>query len=643
MPTPFQTALAAVTARRGWAEKQLLFSRMRSEGLRRRRKPYPGAADLHHPLLARSIAKLKPFYFNTVLGGERVAEFVALNAEAGAATGSAADYFNFQVRERSNFELELLLLIEWMLLHNRAVLRVSWDARENALRFHAVDPMLFLAPAQESVACDALDWFVEIQQLTRAQYEADPRLLQGEELLKRITGGQEQSDLCQKAQETAAREGITYSTDTDTILVWNHHTRTLNGWTVSTYSPAMPETPLRAPYQLPYRFNGRPVCNYVAFSYDVIARSWYSGGGVGEAMAPFEAWACKLWNSKADAMDFSGKPLFSVEGEVRNLANIQFRPGEVLPQGMQAVQMPTPPISFDQEMLQTERIAEESIHMPDAGVPSSDPSRTKATATEIDFRRALAGQGVDLKGRIFKMSLAKLLRAAWAVLVWKQPEDTAYLMAGEMKTLPQQALADVYSVGPSGATDNWNRTARFQKATQRLQMFNGDPTIDQDALRRGVLEADDPKLVRELFIGSGTKAATEAEDEAIEVSIMMQGWPAVVLPNEDHATRIKVLFGKLQQMAMTGAPADPIAIQRLQQHLATHVQMLAQTNPSLAKQIVAAATTLDPGAQAAGQPPGAPAAPTATGNTAPPELMPGAPPTTLQQAPPTGLTPSTFP
>jgi hypothetical protein len=58
-----------------------------------------------------------------------------------------------------------------------------------------------------------------------------------------------------------------------------------------------------------------------------------------------------------------------------------------------------------------------------------------------------------------------------------------------------------------------------------------------------------------------------------------------VLPGEDHATRILVDLGWLQKQGQIGAPVDPVARQRVQEHMMVHWQYLKQTNPTAAKEL----------------------------------------------------------
>ena len=75
----------------------------------------------------------------------------------------------------------------------------------------------------------------------------------------------------------------------------------------------------------------------------------------------------------------------------------------------------------------------------------------------------------------------------------------------------------------------------------------------------------------------------EAEDEAMEIVILTDGFPASVKPGEDHLTRIKVLMGWIQKQGMQRKPVDPVAKQRIHQHLIEHLKFLQQLNPQAYK------------------------------------------------------------
>jgi hypothetical protein len=153
-----------------------------------------------------------------------------------------------------------------------------------------------------------------------------------------------------------------------------------------------------------------------------------------------------------------------------------------------------------------------------------------------------------------------------------------------LKELPAQALHDEYLVIPTGGPAN--KMEKIQRAGQRYEAFKGAPNIDQDELAKDVIAADDSRMVKRLLIPMNQKQATEAYQEDVEIGVLSMGRPVPVLPNQDHATRIMELVGYLHKQSVTGAQADPIASQRIQEHLAEHFKVLKELQPQAARALL---------------------------------------------------------
>lgn len=582
-------AAEIISGRGVWEQKQRLYYAMRHDGLRRRNKPFPTASDAHFPLIDMQIRKYKPFWLGQALAADRLATFIAQRDQLGPVTESAADYFDFELKNRTDFTRKLRVSNDYMLLTGRGILKAYVDPFDDyRIIFEAINPVLILMPDVANDFGDA-EMFTHVKHLTVGQYKRDRRFNQDPALIRRIKG-QKDIKLAQFWQDKELREGITHSKADDIIVIWETVVKTPGGWTVHTYSPQQIDEPLRTPHGIPYKFQGKPSLPYFSFVMEVKDEGWYAPRGVAELCAPFETYATKLWNEKADAMTFGNRPVFTSEKEIPNTANIRWAPGEIIPGMIQAVQMPQPAFSFDQEINFSRATSEQLIMMPDFGISQGGPVQggggdRPRTATENNRIAQLQTVGTNDNGLIFQEDLAKLYRHVWGLMLQFKKAQMAYLAGEQLKTLPVQALHDEYLIMPGGATDEWDRQRRQQKAERRMMMYRGAPNVNQDELVRSSLAADDPRFALKVFIPTAQKAGSEAEDEATEIGIMLLGFPAQVLPQEDHVTRIHVLLGFLQKQGMTGAPVDPIARQRIQEHLVMHWQMLKQTQPQAAAQL----------------------------------------------------------
>lgn len=588
MKQKFEAAHKLMTDRLQWETKQRIYSIMRHDGLRRRNKPFPTAADSHFPAIDMAIRKQKPFWLGQIMAGNRLASFVSMKEQAETLAEAAADYFHFRVFQRSTFIQKMRVVCDTMLLRGRGILKVTTDPFDNhELVCEAVDPMFFLMPDGANDIEDA-DEFVHIQHWTVGRYKNNRRFDQNPDTIRQIKGTNSTESLVLYVRDKQLREGITHTADANKIVLWEHWTKTGNGWVVNTYSPQNPDLKIRDTFHCAYKCNGKVSLPFFSFSAEIKDEGWYSPRGLGELLAPVEAYLTKLWNEKADAMTFSNRPVLTSDGEIPNVANLRWQPGEIIPMNIRGVQVPAPPFSYDSEMMFARSIGEQQAMTPDFGITNEDGGRSSArTATENERISALQSAGMNDNAMMFRDSLTKVYRHIWGLLVQFKGDEFSYYAAEKVGQLPEQALHDSYIIFPDGSPDGWNRQKRLQVAMGRIQAFAGNPNVSMEELTKEALAADDPRIAVKAFIPTNQKAASEAEDEATEILLLEEGFPAAVLPGEDHATRIMVLVGWLQKQGQQGVPVDPVAIQRIHQHLAVHFQWLQKTNPDAAKQLAA--------------------------------------------------------
>jgi hypothetical protein len=347
---------------------------------------------------------------------------------------------------------------------------------------------------------------------------------------------------------------------------------------------------IRQPFGCPYKIGGDVSLPFFSFPAEVKDDGWYSPRGLGELLAPVEQYLTKLWNEKADAMTFSNRPVLTADGEIPNVANLRWQPGEIIPMNIKGVPMSPPPYSYDSELQFAASIGEQQAMTPDFGIMNAGDAAQGSkprTATENERISALQSAGMNDNAMMFRDCLTKCYRHIWGLLVQFAGDDFSYYAAGSVGTLPESALHDAYLIFPDGSPDGWNSQKRTQKAIARIQAYQGNPNVSMEELTKEALNADDPRLALKAFIPSNQKANSEAEDEAVEILVLQEGYPAAVMPGEDHATRILVDLGWLQKQNQAGVPVDPVARQRVQEHMFVHYQWLKKTDPDAAKQLLA--------------------------------------------------------
>lgn len=582
---------AAVTARSTWENRQTTWYQMRHDGLRRRNKPWPNAADMHYALGDGIIEKLKPTYVSQVYATDTIATFTALSSDFTTYQAGAAQWLDYQLKQESNFEEEIDIAIDMHLERGRCPVKVYWDAEEKQVAFEAIDPIYIIVPPWTAHIRRA-DWIVHVQRYSKEAYKALPDCFKKDEdtIAKLFSGDDTSAQSANYETQRTLREGITKTANKDECILWEIFFRDENRkWCIKTTSPNVNDLELRPTFGLPYArgifAKENPPPPFMEFRFETKQRGIYSPRGVMERIAPEEQSMCKDWNTMKDYQTLTLSPVFYAEQGVPNGANIRMIPGQILPFKLAAVQFPQIPVDLPQAMANTQRIAEERLSAPTIGAGRQVDTAQKKTAAEANLIASIMSQSSDVRSRAFRRQLGELLALTWAILVEYRRDSIDYYFNEELQKLDARAFDGRYRIEPSGSGDNNNRGIVLQKAVSRMQMFKGDPSINQQELTRSVLEADDPRIVKRLLLNQGTQQAEQIEDQAQELSIMLLGFPAEVRPSDDDAGHVQSIMGFMQRRVQLHEPLTPEQMAMIGQHTDQHLGALKKKNPAQFAQV----------------------------------------------------------
>jgi hypothetical protein len=573
-----------ISDRSTWDTRQGMFYDMRHHGLRRKNR-MPWQADAHFPLCSQVIEKIKPLYFQQLYASELLATFVPTVSESSNAinAGLASQWFDYQMKQRSDLERESLRLIDSLCVGGRGVWKVTWDAQRRKLKI-VNRPTMHIIVSSWTEDIETADRIVDVQTYSVESYKRlDPNVYKtDDETVRLITGTgeeEEQSD-SDVRQRRLLREGITHS-NSNRIIIWECWTRQKSGWMCQTLSPLAPEIQIRQPFKCPYQHGLPP---FVTAVYEEKEAGWYSPRGLVEILATFEAECTETLNQKKDCMRLYNNPVFTSERDIPNTANLNVRPGQILPFKVAPVVMREPPINLDQHLVLMRDIGQQLVSVPDFALSDVKNTSDTRSATEINAITAASQQGSDLRMRVFRLGLGRLYRMCWSLLRQYAADDLKMVIDDRVVEVSKDAIADVYRIIPSGSADGVNKQVLYAKAATRFQQFANSPFIKQDELVKSVLEADDAGLVKRLFQDPGQHASDEREDQGVEICVMKNGIPASVSPSDDHLEHIKTIVGYVQVSHSSGQNPTPAEMVLLQQHIAQHLEFLKKTNPQAAKQ-----------------------------------------------------------
>lgn len=557
-----------LNSRKNWEDRQSLYYQMRHDGLPRKFKPWAHAADLHHPLADSMIEKHKPFYYNLIYGTELVATFISLQQQNQQNSVSVSQWFDWNLKQKTNMEISILTMLDFFLMTGIGLIKVFWNEDKKRLCFQSIDPVYFVVPFNTRQFAET-DRACIIQQYSVEAYKRNKQFNQDDAFIKSISGRGEQP---LKTDVKYAREGITYGQKDKEIIIWEIYTRTSeNEWEVSWVSPINQSDYVRKKIKLVYAHKQLPI---IYFQREVKDEGFYSPRGIPELVQHDECYLTKLLNEKADSLTLYNRPIYTSQGAIPNAANLKLMPGQIIPNNLQRVDPGPAPVGFDSEIMLHRQLAEYRVGIPDFGIGQSQGSRENKTATEVQAIGNLMSAGMDMRGRIFRLSLAKMFNQAWALLKQFDNKDLNYWINDQHLSLSDEAISGEYAITPNGSADNINKQLMLQKAVARMQMFSGNPFIQQNELVKSVIEVDDPRLVNRLYIEPVDKNMDQAEEQADEISNMLIGFPSMPSATDDHAIHLSTLTMFIEKRAATRDAITPEQAALMMNHGGAHHQAL---------------------------------------------------------------------
>ncbi len=161
--------MSDLKARIEWERRQAVFYKLRHGGVNRKNPPYPGAANLHFPLCDSIWERMKSFYVQQLYGTDTFASFVSEKPQQDALSTAAACWFDYRLKQKSNFEEKTMAAIDYMGMSGRGVLKLYWSNKYKKLCFESVDPLYFIVPPTANSLEDA-DRVVHVLHMSEDAY-----------------------------------------------------------------------------------------------------------------------------------------------------------------------------------------------------------------------------------------------------------------------------------------------------------------------------------------------------------------------------------------------------------------------------------------------------------------------------------------
>jgi hypothetical protein len=131
--------------------------------------------------------------------------------------------------------------------------------------------------------------------------------------------------------------------------------------------------------------------------------------------------------------------------------------------------------------------------------------------------------------------------------------------------------------------DGYSREREIQKLMQLRQLSQGSPWIVTPEIDRKIIELMDAQWVSDLYQEPKDIQADQQEQQAIENSLMSDGFLPQVKPSDDHLIHLQIEDGFIGWSQQNQRPIPPAQMQTFMQHMQMHIAA-AKQDPQYWKQ-----------------------------------------------------------
>jgi hypothetical protein len=228
-------------------------------------------------------------------------------------------------------------------------------------------------------------------------------------------------------------------------------------------------------------------------------------------------------------------------------------------------------------------MAEQRVGIPDFGVAGPNQPQGNKTATETNVITNVMQQNNDLRARILKGAMTRIFEQAWGLLKQYDRASLDYFWRKQRLTLKDAAMDNKYVLKPNGSVDGYSREREIQKLMQLRQLSQGSPWIVTPEIDKKIIELMDAQWIQDLYQEPPDIQADQQEQQAIENSLMLDGFLPQVKPPDDHLIHLQIEDGFIGWSQQNQRPIPPPLMQTFMQHMQMHIQA-ARSDPQYWKQ-----------------------------------------------------------
>lgn len=572
-------------------------------------KPWPNASNYRRKKADEVIEQKKAFFSQLIHQSQFVANFKALIPINEQYAQLAEAYFDYIVKETTDFEREAIYCLDSGLESGFGYMQVLWDEEKQVPIFKKIDSLYIILPSK-SLHIEDCPWIVNVIQMGKDEAkEKYGKLPNFDQLLARSLSSDStppKNDSGDLENDRYERKGINASTS-NRFVVWEIHYQ----------DPNQPKKLKRmrtiCPDDKNFKFDDDSSYPYTKedgsqeYMIKQFRREWtspdiYSSRGVPEICWEEEIMLTSLARLKHNHMSFSVNPGFRSPGGLTTTStnNIPFGPGYVLPGDLEPIQFPAPPVTLDQETQNIEAVVDRRLNTSSASVQPNtiySGGEGNKTAREVSYKASLQTLAVNYETMSWKKFIRECLRYAWELMI--QPdhrnESLKFYMQNTLQELPPESLNGNYNIVLSWSVDNINKEFNIGQSRQlwmdSMQMQN--PQLVQNTWNAYADQAA-PGQGEKFHVNPEALQADMMETISGEIGKMLAtGFPVRPKENIDHYMAVAQTIQFIQNETQRGTPVPQDRLQLLNQYIVAHREMLKKSNPEQYQQLMQQLNQID--------------------------------------------------
>lgn len=597
----------ALKDREPWEQKCALMRRARY-GLDRpqvQMVPFPRASNVYVPLIDTTIEQKKAYFAAVPYSSSQIVSFTGLSQQSRPHQAQAASYYDFIVKQKTEFEDEYQYAIDNLLEWGNWFIKITYDRKNEVPVYTAIHPLFIICP-WTATSFRKVPWFVHVMQFHKGEFvrkymkyaKGDKEEWKSKlnELYDGIQDTNEDNDQAGMNRDEYDREGISKSAKGGKIVIWEKHYMDKDGnRRIKSLSPDAPDFDFQDDRKYPYHYTTKMVgedgqeieqeqtewmvehCRR-----EHIDKKLLSSRGYPELLHEAQYSCTSMLRAFHNDMALKLPGIYHApNGIPGDTQNITLQQGTILPFKIESVNNGQASPQWIQSLEFSQRMWEARVATGQLALDSESGQGNK-TAREVDFIAGMTNLNIKQETVMVAKSLRCVLRQGWRRIVQFKPKSLQYYTEENLDQLPEMALNDDYVLTVNGSAESMNREAQIKNAEVIYKSSVNNPFAKTGEAFKYLLETATPGLVTRLYNDPMQRQASAEMKASDDLTIMMVVYrPITLLPTDDFYVNAVTAVQFLQAASQKGLQVNPQQLALIQKYIQDNRAALQQTNKAM--------------------------------------------------------------